>query len=60
MTSHLTAIAAVFAILAAASLAYATEVRHDVPAAQAAIARPQVVQLERVIVTAKRLPAGSR
>ena len=60
MTSRLTAIAAVFAILAAASLAYATELRHDVQAAQSAIARPQVVQLERVIVTAKRLPAGSR
>lgn len=59
MTSRLSAHAALFALLATASLAFAAnrQVVVDVPAAPSAAAKVQVVQLERVVVTAKRLQA---
>lgn len=60
MTSRLSAVAAFFAVLATASLAYAAELGYPVSASPAAAAQAQVVQLERVVVTARRLPAESR
>ena len=60
MISRLSAIAACFAVLATASLAFATGSRDDASATQAVAAPAPVVQLERVVVTAKRLPAVSR
>jgi hypothetical protein len=60
MTSRLTAIAAFFAVVATASLAYAAELHYPAPATSAAAAQAQVVQLERVVVTFGRLPAASR
>lgn len=60
ITSRVTALAALFAVLATTSLAFATD-RHQqarVPAAQhATAAGPVVVQLERVVVTARRMAA---
>ena len=52
MISRLTTLAATFAILATASLAYAASAHHAPTAAPAKQVR--VVQLERVVVTAKR------
>jgi len=60
MTSRLTAIALCFAVLATATLAFATDSGSDAAAIRAATARAQVVQLERVVVTANRLTAVSR
>ena len=60
MISRLTALAAVFSIFAAASLTYAASVQHAVPIAASASAKPvRIVQLERVVVTAKRLPQAA-
>jgi hypothetical protein len=56
MISRLTALAATFAILATASLTYAAGLHTGTPAA-AAKHTVRVVQLERVVVTAKRLSA---
>jgi hypothetical protein len=61
MISRLTAFAATFAIVATGTLTYAAS------AHQAALAAPhtatakavRVVQLERVVIVAKRLPAGA-
>ena len=55
MTSRLTAIALLFAVFSTASLAVATTLRHDAPAAK----QVRVVQLETVVITAKRLPQAS-
>ena len=60
MTSRLTALAACFAVLATASLAFAAGSRGDPFATHATAAPSPVVQLERVVVTAKRLPAAPR
>lgn len=60
MISRLTAAAAVFAILAAASLTFAADLPHDVPGTRAAATQEPVVHLERVVITAKRLPASPR
>jgi hypothetical protein len=60
MISRLTAIAAIVSILAAATLTFAADLPLGVAAARAAATQAQVVQLERVVVTAKRLPAESR
>lgn len=57
MISRLTAFAAVFSILAAASLTYVSAAPQTVPAASAKPVR--VVQLEHVVVTAKRLPQAT-
>jgi hypothetical protein len=60
MISRLTAAAAFFAVLAAATLTFAAELPHDVSGARAAATHAPVVHLERVVVTAKRLPATAR
>lgn len=57
MISRLTTIATLFAVLSAASLAIAAEARQA--AAAKAEAMP-VVQMERVVITGKRLPAEQR
>ena len=54
--SRLTAVALAFAVLSTASLAVATTLSHDAPAAKPV----RVVELERVVVTAKRLPREAR
>jgi hypothetical protein len=60
MISRLTAAAAFFAVLAAATLTFAADLPRDVPATHAAAAYEPVVHLERVVVTANRLPASPR
>ena len=60
MISRLTAVAATFAILATATLSYATTAHQTVAAAPSAGAKHvRVVELERVVVTAKRLQASA-
>jgi Flp pilus assembly protein CpaB len=61
MISRLSAIAATFAVLATATLTFAAAARQDVQMAPAA-AKPvvRIVQLDPVVVTAKRLPVGVR
>lgn len=54
--SRLTAIALAFAVFSTASLAVATTLRHDAPAAR----QVRVVELETVVVTAQRLPREAR
>jgi hypothetical protein len=55
MISRLTALAATFAILATATLTYAASAHQATLAAPAAAAKStRIVQLERVVVTAKR------
>ena len=56
MISRLTTIALMFAVFSTASIAVATTLRHDAPAAKPV----RVVELERVVVTAKRLPREAR
>lgn len=55
MISRLTFATVVTAVLAAASIAFAGDLR----ATAAKKGQPEVVQLERVVVTAARLPAES-
>jgi hypothetical protein len=58
MISRLTATAAaIFAILAAASLTFAADLPHDLPGTRAAATKEPIVHLERV-VTARRLPVA--
>lgn len=57
MTSRLSAIAACFAVLATASLTSAAGSRDNAFATHATDAQTQVVQLERVVLTAKRVPS---
>jgi hypothetical protein len=67
MISRLTAHAVIFAILGTASLAFAASLQQDMSGTGAATtaattsAKPvRIIQLERVVITAKRLPqAGS-
>jgi hypothetical protein len=61
MISRLSTLATVFAVLATASLGYAASLpQASGHAATAAAAKPvRVVQLERVVVTAKRLPQAA-
>jgi len=54
MISRLTAFATVFSVLAAASLTYAASAQHAAPIESAKPMR--IVQLEHVVVVAKRLP----
>lgn len=56
MISRLTAIATVFAVLGAASLAIAADTRRTAADVEAM----PVIHLERVVVTGKRLPADQR
>ena len=60
MTSRLTATALCFAVLATASLAFATDFRGDATAMNSVTTQSQVVRLERVVVTAKRSTVVSR
>ena len=60
MISRLTLSALVFAVIGTASLAFAASAHQAALAAPAAAAKPvRVVQLERVVVVAKRLPPAS-
>jgi hypothetical protein len=54
MISRLTLSAVIFAIIGTASLAFAATVRHPTIEAQAAAKPVRIVQLERVVITAKR------
>jgi hypothetical protein len=56
MISRLTAIATTFAVLAAASLAFAANAHQSTSGLAKQV---RTVQLERVVVTAKRLPQAS-
>lgn len=60
MISRLTAAAAILAILAAASLTFAADLPHAAPGTQAAVKQAPVIHLERVVITARRLPASPR
>jgi len=61
MISRLTAAATIYAILAAASLTFAAEnLPHEVPGTRSAATQAPLVHLERVIITARRLPASPR
>jgi hypothetical protein len=55
MISRLTTFAALFAVLATASLSFAASVQHPAAASAAASKQVRVVQLERVVVVGKRL-----
>lgn len=59
MISRLTLSALVFAVIGTASLAFAATV-HQAAITTSAAAKPvRVVQLERVVIVAKRLPQAS-
>jgi hypothetical protein len=61
LISRLSASAALFAVLATATLAFAADRSAAMQPSAAATAAPApVIQLERVVVTARRLPAESR
>ena len=62
MISRLTAFAATFAVLATATLAFAASApSHDASIAKATTVQPmKVIQLERVVVTGKRVADASR
>lgn len=58
MIGRLTALAALFSVFAAATITYAAGALPAPPAGVVATAQPvRVIQLERVVVIAKRLPA---
>jgi Flp pilus assembly protein CpaB len=58
MFSRIAAFVASLSIVAAAALAFSASAQPGVPGASAGTVR--VIQLERVVVTAKRLPADAR
>ena len=61
MISRLTAFAATFAVLATATLAFAASAPSHDAAAKAAATQPmKVIQLERVVITGKRVADASR
>ena len=60
MISRLTLSAVIFAIVGTASLAFAASAHQAALASQAAARQVRVVQLERVVVTAKRLAPDAR
>jgi ABC-type proline/glycine betaine transport system substrate-binding protein len=61
MISRLTALAATFAVLATASIAFAASAHQGALEAAAASAKPvRIVQLDTVTVVAKRLPQAAR
>jgi hypothetical protein len=61
MISRLTAHAVIFAALGTASLAFAASLHQEAPLATGAASKQvRVVQLERVVVIAKRLPQAAR
>ena len=59
MFSRIAAFAAALAIVAAGSLAFTASAQPSAPHADAKPA-VRVIQLERVVITAKRLDAGAR
>ena len=59
MISRLTSLAAIFAVVTTASLAYAANVKVAREAAASAAQPQQIVVLERVVVTGKRAPANA-
>ena len=59
MISRLTLSALVFAVIGTASLAFAATAHQAAIASSAAAKQVPVVQLERVVIVAKRLPAAS-
>ena len=60
MISRLSAFAATFAVLATASLAFAASVHQPQTSVSRAAAEPMpVVQLERVVITGKRVPQST-
>lgn len=59
MISRLTSLAALFAVVTTASLAYAANVKVAREAAAGAAQPQQIVVLERVVVTGKRVPANA-
>ena len=60
MISRLAIAAAVIAAIAAASLTLAADLPRVAPASHSAAKPAEVVQLERVVITAKRLPEQPR
>ena len=61
MISRLSVLATTFAILASASLSDATNAHRTAIAAPVAVAKQvRIVELERVVITAKRLNAATR
>ncbi len=56
MISRLTLSAVIFAVIGTASLGFAASAHQASIESQAAAKQVRVVQLERVVVTAKRLP----
>ena len=58
--SRVTALAILFAVLATTSLSFAAGRQARVPTARRAVDAAAVVQLERVVVTARRLAAEAR
>jgi Flp pilus assembly protein CpaB len=59
MISRLSTLAATFAILATGTLAFAAGSHPTAAAAAASAKQIRIVELQPVVVTAKRLPAGS-
>ena len=60
MISRLTAFAATFAVLATASLAFAASVQRPESSVRSIAVEPMpVVQLERVVITGKRVPQST-
>ncbi len=60
MISRLTLSAVIFAIIGTASLALAASAHQAALASQTSAKPVRIIQLERVVVTAKRLPQTSR
>ena len=60
MISRLTALAATFAILTTASLTYAASTRLATLSTPSASKQVRIVQLERVVITAKRADSAAR
>ncbi len=60
MISRLTALAAVFSVLATATLTFASSAQHSAVSAPVAAAKHvPIYQLERVVITAKRINANT-
>jgi len=60
MISRLTALAAIFSVLATATLTFASSAQHSaVSASVAAVKHVPVYQLERVVIIAKRSDANT-
>jgi hypothetical protein len=60
MISRLTAVAAIFVVLAAASLTFVAELLHDVRVTHAATTQVPVVHLGHAVITARPVPAVPR